>query len=80
MTRQLRAMWRFVLRVGRTARTLMTSRSLPLWLRCMYGVMLLVTQFMLGPLDDVLLILPIGITYVFFRPVLLAAWEGSHRA
>lgn len=77
MSDTLRRIWRFLVRVARMGRTLMTSRSLPLWLRGMYAVILLVTQFALGPLDDVLLLLPVGITWLFYRPVLVSAWAAS---
>lgn len=77
MSTTLRRVWRLVIRVARMARTLITSRELPLWLRALFAVMLFGTQFLLGPIDDILLLLPIGITWLFYRRTLVSAWHRS---
>lgn len=74
-----RRAWRLVVRVARTAKTLMLSKRLPWWLRGMFAVLFFGCQFLIGPADDVLLLIPVGLTYLMYRDVLAEAWAGSHR-
>jgi hypothetical protein len=73
------AAWGFVVRVARCAKTLMTSKQLPLWLRGMFILVVTVCQVLLGPFDDLLMLIPFALTWIFFRPVLLAAWRQAAR-
>lgn len=68
-----------MVRVARTAKTLMLSKRLPWWLRGMFAVLFFGCQFLIGPADDVLLLIPVGLTYLMYRDVLAEAWAGSHR-
>ncbi len=77
MTAPFRKAWKFVVRCAKAAKTLMTDKRLPLWLRGMFVVMFGVTQVLIGPIDDFLLLIPFGITFLRYRHVLTDAWQTA---
>lgn len=81
MKRAGRALWALIKRVAATALKLVKSDALPMWLRVLYAATFFVCHVVLFflPIDDVLFIVPIGITMIFpaYRLALLTAWRDS---
>lgn len=67
--------WQAVRHVLRCARALATSKTLPVWLRVLFVVGCV--QIPVLPVDEICLVLAVGIMAVFYRPALRAAWDGT---
>jgi hypothetical protein len=72
-----RTVWRIVCRLARTAQRLATDKRLPAWLRIVYSTLLLVTHAIPGPVDEALMIIPLMIIVVWYRPVLASVWQAT---
>lgn len=69
--------WQALRHVLRCGRHLATSPDLPRWLRALLIFGALPVP---GPLDDLCLIMAVGIMAVFYRPALRAAWTTTAKA
>jgi hydrogenase/urease accessory protein HupE len=75
LTGSARRTWAWLRRVVRTGLHLARNRELPLWLRILFVIGCI--QIPVLPFDEIALVLAVGITAVFYRPALRAAWTRA---
>lgn len=78
--RNIKRVWRMIVRCAKTAKVLMTSKRLPMWLRAMFIFLVIICQFLIGPLDEIFLLIPFGLTWLLYRDVLSDAWNSTVQA
>lgn len=71
----LAAAWAYFKRVVRTGWALARHRHLPWWLRVMFVIGCI--QIPVLPVDEMFLVAAVGITWLFYRATLAAAWTAT---
>lgn len=71
----MKAAWRWLVRVFRTAILVIRDTRIPKWARAVMAVGCFVP--IPGPFDEIFACLCLGIVWLFWRPVLHEAWQDA---